>query len=67
MQWPGQSAFNNATITNWYVNGKLAGQAHSAQGFTFTTIENSGHMVVSYSSSIIVTSLSANEPTCNCL
>jgi carboxypeptidase C (cathepsin A) len=45
MQWPGQSAFNDAAYTNWLVNKQAAGSIKSAQGLTFLKVFNAGHMV----------------------
>jgi len=45
MVWPGQSAFQNASETNWSVNGKSVGSSKSVQGFTFLQVYDAGHMV----------------------
>jgi len=45
LSWPGQSAFNNAPLTNWTVNGQVAGHVKTAKGFTLIEVENAGHMV----------------------
>lgn len=42
MQWPGQTAFNNAKNNTWNVNGKSAGTSRSAQGLTFVVVANAG-------------------------
>jgi carboxypeptidase C (cathepsin A) len=45
MKWPGQQAYINAPNKNWVVNSNVAGQSKSAQGLTFLTVANAGHMV----------------------
>jgi len=45
LQWPGQSAFQQAQETNWTVNGNVAGLSKTAQGFTFLQVYDAGHMV----------------------
>eukprot|EP01012_Entosiphon_sulcatum_P058288 TRINITY_DN82295_c0_g1_i1.p1 TRINITY_DN82295_c0_g1~~TRINITY_DN82295_c0_g1_i1.p1 ORF type:complete len:459 (+),score=77.57 TRINITY_DN82295_c0_g1_i1:22-1377(+) len=45
LQWPGQTAFNQATDNDWLVAGKAAGKLRSAQGFHFLQVFQAGHMV----------------------
>uniref|UniRef100_A0A6B2L621 Carboxypeptidase n=1 Tax=Arcella intermedia TaxID=1963864 RepID=A0A6B2L621_9EUKA len=45
MTWPGQSAFNKASLKDWTVNGQVAGQTKYAQSLTWLAVYNAGHMV----------------------
>ena len=45
LPWAGKAAFNAAGDHPWLVDGKQAGLARSAQGFTFLQVHNAGHMV----------------------
>jgi carboxypeptidase C (cathepsin A) len=45
LQWPGQSAFNNAPNTTWVGPNGPAGYYKSAQGLTRLVVDNAGHMV----------------------
>lgn len=35
LKWSGQQAFDKLNVTNWNVDGKLAGYVKSFKGFTF--------------------------------
>jgi len=45
LKWNGQQGFNAKNVTNWNVDGKLAGFLKSYQGFSFLEVLNAGHMV----------------------
>eukprot|EP00049_Salpingoeca_infusionum_P017049 m.351600 g.351600 ORF g.351600 m.351600 type:complete len:446 (-) comp16290_c0_seq1:184-1521(-) len=45
LDWPGKQAFNAAKDQNWTVDGSVAGQLRTAQGFSFMQVNNAGHMV----------------------
>jgi carboxypeptidase C (cathepsin A) len=47
LEWTGQKAFTEKSLTQWEVDGKVAGVTRSANGFTFATINGAGHMVQS--------------------
>jgi len=45
MSWPGQQAFQDTPVEPFYVDGAVAGNFHTYQGFTFLTVDSAGHMV----------------------
>ena len=45
LEWPGKAAFVAAGDHKWLVEGKPAGLARSAEGFTFLQVFAAGHMV----------------------
>jgi cathepsin A (carboxypeptidase C) len=45
LDWSGKDAFNAEGDHDWLVNGQPAGQARTADGFTFLRVFNAGHMV----------------------
>jgi cathepsin A (carboxypeptidase C) len=45
LEWPGKTAFLAAGDHSWVVEGKAAGLARTAQGFTFLQVFEAGHMV----------------------
>ena len=45
LEWTGKDAFNEAKLTEWIVEGKVAGKTRSADGLTFATVSHAGHMV----------------------
>lgn len=45
LEWPGKADFNAATIKDWTVSGKPAGELRSARGFNFLRVYDAGHMV----------------------
>lgn len=45
LPWSGQEQFANQPLTEWYVNGAVAGRTRSAAGFTYATVNEAGHMV----------------------
>lgn len=47
MQWNGQASFvkNLATLTNWVVDGAVAGEYATEGVLTFLAVDNAGHMV----------------------
>lgn len=45
LPWSGQGQFANQPLTEWYVNGAVAGRTRSAAGFTYATVNKAGHMV----------------------
>ena len=45
MEWTGQSEFVQQPLTEWSVDGRVAGLARSAKGLTFATFYGAGHMV----------------------
>lgn len=51
MPWSGQRAFASQPLEEWQFNGAVAGQIRSANGLTFITFYDAGHMVGSSFSS----------------
>ncbi len=45
MQWAGAGVFATAPVTEWRVGGQAAGSARAAQGLTFLSVNDAGHMV----------------------
>jgi len=45
MPWSGQAAFVAQPLTNWLIGGKIVGKTRSANGLTFATVDEAGHMV----------------------
>jgi cathepsin A (carboxypeptidase C) len=45
LEWSGQVAFRAEPLQEWTVDGKRAGKTRSAEGFTFATVDATGHMV----------------------
>jgi len=45
LQWTGKEAFNAQKMRDWDVDGRVAGQWKSANGLTFLTFYEAGHMV----------------------
>ncbi|KAI6006471.1 serine carboxypeptidase [Pisolithus marmoratus] len=45
MTWSGQEQFVKQPLTDWYVNGNVAGRTRSAAGLTYATVNEAGHMV----------------------
>jgi len=44
LEWTGQASFVAQPLTEWEVDGKVAGMTRSAGPFTFATIDGAGHM-----------------------
>lgn len=49
MPWSGQEAFASHPLTNWLIDGRVVGKTRSANGLTFATVNEAGHMVGSSS------------------
>ncbi|TFK48024.1 serine carboxypeptidase [Heliocybe sulcata] len=45
LDWSGKDEFVKQNLTEWKVDGKVAGVTRSANGFTFATVNGAGHMV----------------------
>ncbi|KAL6307995.1 serine carboxypeptidase [Sparassis latifolia] len=45
LEWTGQKDFTSKPLTEWSVNGKVAGLTRSSGPLTFVTIYGAGHMV----------------------
>jgi len=45
LQWTGKEAFNSQKMRDWEVDGRVAGQWKSANGLTFLTVYEAGHLV----------------------
>lgn len=44
LNWRGKAAFNAAPEHEWVANGKVAGEARTAEGLTFLRLNEAGHM-----------------------
>lgn len=45
LKWTGHKAFNEQSLREWTVDGKAAGKTRGANGLTFATVVDAGHMV----------------------
>ncbi|KAF8551275.1 alpha/beta-hydrolase [Imleria badia] len=45
MPWTGQEAFVSQPLREWQVDGQVVGRTRSANGLTFATVNEAGHMV----------------------
>jgi len=45
LEWEGQALFNMTQMSDWNVEGQIAGIAKSVQNLTLVRVYNSGHMV----------------------
>jgi hypothetical protein len=45
MPWSGQDAFVKQPLTDWLIDGHVVGKTRSANGLTFATVNEAGHMV----------------------
>ena len=45
LEWTGRQRFASQPLREWSVDGNVAGLARSANGLTFVTVNDAGHMV----------------------
>jgi carboxypeptidase C (cathepsin A) len=45
LEWSGKEEFARQELTEWSIDGKVAGRSRSAGGFAFATVNAAGHMV----------------------
>ena len=48
LEWTGQEEYVSKPLDSWYMEGRVVGLARSANGLTFATINDAGHMVCSH-------------------